>query len=114
MTISEKEKAKKYTAMMNSHYRRQAVINGWVHPNYRTCAYSSLGELGLGTISDISCAARYYNMVISQRQSVAPRLDGKSPDELAVAFKLRCHADIQFAIARGNAAMALHLAAGAY
>ena len=49
----------------------------------------------------------YYKTKLTAQQRDSPRPDGKSPKEITAKLRLQARIDIQFAIAQGNAALAL-------
>ena len=102
-----KIKANKYAPILAPMRLRPRVLQGYVVIVYRTCAYTTLGELGKGTRKDIGCAAIAYKRRVLREIRRRPRDDGKSAAALTTEFLKLYRTRLQFALARGNAALAL-------
>ena len=75
--------------------------------NYKTVAFTSLGELGEGAVKFFNGALSFYKSKRTLELRKSPRPDGLTPKELTKAqLRFQYRALIQFAIAAGNSALA--------
>ena len=103
---AEKKKDDIYTESLNAVRLHPAVLSGNRSICYRTCAFTSLGDMNTGAAKDINCATRYFKRKMERAALNQMRADGLTPDQLAARFRLKYRARMQFAIARGNSIIA--------
>ena len=102
----EKNKSKRYADFIRRASTHPAVIQGSRIINYKTIAFTSLGEMGEGAIKFFNGCLSFYKTKIIKEIRRTPRADGLTPKELTSKLRLEFRTRIQFAIARGNSAIA--------
>ena len=102
----EKNKSKRYADFIRRASTHPAVIQGSRIINYKTIAFTSLGEMDEGAIKFFNGCLSFYKTKIIKEIRRTPRADGLTPKELTSKLRLEFRTRIQFAIARGNSAIA--------
>ena len=102
----EQAKAASYDAIIDIARTASAVRSGLRSVVYRTCAFTSLGDLGKGMTSCINGAAGFLKQRELADSLRSPRSDGLEPQIVAGRFRFLARARIQAAILSGNAIIA--------
>ena len=101
------KKTQKYVASLAPARLHPSVLLGTRTIVYRTCAFTSLGDLSTGSVKDVNCAVRSFKLRAVKDILAQPRNDGTSADQLTAKFRKLYRTRLQLAIARGNASLAL-------
>jgi hypothetical protein len=102
----EKNKEKHYADFIRKASTHPAVIAKSRIINYKTIAFTSLGEMGEGAIKFFNGCLSFYKTRLTNEIRREPRADGLTPKELTSKLSLEFRTRIQFAIAQGNSAIA--------
>jgi len=102
----EKNKNKHYADFIRKANTHPAVIARPRIINYKTIAFTSLGEMGESAIKFFNGCLSYYKTTLIKEIRRTPRADGLTSKELTAKLRLDFRTRIQFAIAQGNAAIA--------
>ena len=102
----EKKKGKDYEQPLALMRSAQACVGGVRKVVFWACAFSSLGEMSKQSAKFINGAAGFSKQCAARLQSLHPRDDGQTPQQLAKRFRFRARALIQAAILTGNALIA--------
>ena len=81
MGKSETRKADSYMQQLLQAKSHGAVAAGVRVIIYRTCAFTSLGELGKGSIKFVNAAAGYLKKRLTNEHERRPPLDGRTPQQ---------------------------------
>jgi hypothetical protein len=101
-----KNKAKHYADFIRRANTHPAVNMKTVVINYKTIAFTSLGEMGEGAIKFFNGCLSHYKTALIKDIRRTPRADGLTAKELTAKLRFDFRTRIQFAIAQGNAAIA--------
>ena len=74
---------------------------------YRTCAFTSLGELGKGTVKFVNGAAGFLKKRLVDEHGRRPPLDGQTPQQHSAKLRFLTRARLQAAILAGNGLVAV-------
>jgi hypothetical protein len=103
----EANKSRVYARKLQMVRAHPQVLQGRVKIVYLTCAFTSLGGLGEEFRTFISAASGKRKQTAKVAERLAIRADGLRPQQIASKFTQRLKNNIQWAILRGNAEMAL-------
>jgi hypothetical protein len=100
LNMLDQGKANDYAFQLQLLRSASAVRSGLRVIVYRTCSFTSLGQLGKGMVKWLNAAAGHLKKVETLRS--VPRDDGLLPQQVAAQFRFRTRAMIQAAIMMGN------------
>ncbi len=104
--ILEKNKEKHYSDFIRKARAHPTVIARARVVIYRTTAFTSLGEMGEGSVNFFNGSLSYYKAQLTKESRHSPRPDGLTPKHLTASLRFEFRVLTQFAIAQGNAAIA--------
>ena len=102
----EKCKEKRYSEFIQKSKKHPAVVARTRIINYITTAFTSLGEMGDGTTKIVNGCISFWKSRLIKQIREEQRADGRSAKELTAELRYDIRAQIQFAIAQGNSALA--------
>jgi hypothetical protein len=102
----EKDKLDSYTDQLSHARHHQAVLSGLRRVCYHTTSFTSLGAYGKGTVKCLNGAAGFLKKRLTAECLLAPRADGKRPQDVAGRFRFVSRAKLQVALMRGNGLLA--------
>jgi hypothetical protein len=107
MGKSETKKAGSYRTQLLQAKSHPAVTAGVRVIIYRTCAFTSLGELGKGTVKFVNGAAGFLKKRLVDEHERRPPLDGQTPQQHSAKLRFLTRARLQAAILAGNGLIAV-------
>ena len=101
-----REKDKEYKQPLEAMRSHGSCLAGLRVVKFTTCAFTSLGFLGKGTVTFVNAAAGFAKQRAIAEARTRPRDDGLSPQRVAARFRFSLRCKLQAAIMRGNGLLA--------